>query len=141
MEAFIGTILPWAGTYAPEGWLFCWGQELQINQNQALFAVIGTQYGGNGTTTFKLPDLRGRFPIGGGFNSATNTNWVPGTSNDSNMKVNIGINNMPAHTHAISNTVTGPTGGTPMSLSLDIGIPVNTDNPNTALVNIPGNNN
>ena len=46
MEAFIGVILPWAGTYAPRGWLFCNGQQLQINQYQALYAVIGFQYGG-----------------------------------------------------------------------------------------------
>ena len=63
MEAFLGTILMFAGNYAPRGWMFCEGQELAIQQHQALFALIGTTYGGDGKRTFKLPDLRGRFPL------------------------------------------------------------------------------
>ena len=63
MEAFWGTILMFAGNYAPRGWMFCEGQELAIQQHQALFALIGTTYGGDGKRTFKLPDLRGRFPL------------------------------------------------------------------------------
>ncbi|RTQ48626.1 phage tail protein [Hymenobacter gummosus] len=56
--------------FAPRGWAFCNGQQLPINQNQALFALLGTTYGGNGQTTFALPDLRGRIPVsdGIGFN-------------------------------------------------------------------------
>lgn len=141
MDAFIATILPWAGQYPPRGWMFCMGQELAINQYQAVYAVIGTQYGGNGTTTFKLPDLRGRFPIGSGTNPTTNTNWITGTKYDTNMKAYIGINNIPPHAHAISNKVTGPDNGTPMALSLDIGIPVNTDTSNSTPTNAPTNNN
>src|SRR5712664_3387823 len=52
--------------FAPKGWAFCNGQFLPINQNQALFSLLGTTYGGNGQTTFALPDLRGRVPIHGG---------------------------------------------------------------------------
>ena len=63
MEAFLGTILMFAGNYAPRGWMFCEGQELAIQQHQALFALIGTTYGGDGKRAFKLPDLRGRFPL------------------------------------------------------------------------------
>ena len=63
MEAFWGTILMFAGNYAPRGWMFCEGQELPIQQYQAIFALIGTTYGGDGKRTFKLPDLRGRFPL------------------------------------------------------------------------------
>ena len=63
MEAFLGTILMFAGNYAPRGWMFCEGQELPIQQYQAIFALIGTTYGGDGKRTFKLPDLRGRFPL------------------------------------------------------------------------------
>lgn len=63
MEAFWGTILMFAGNYAPRGWMFCEGQELPIQQYQAIFAIIGTTYGGDGKRTFKLPDLRGRFPL------------------------------------------------------------------------------
>src|SRR5947208_15983407 len=60
-------IISW--NYAPKGWAFCNGQFLPINQNQALFSILGTMYGGNGQTTFALPDFRGRVPIyqGNGF--------------------------------------------------------------------------
>ena len=54
-------IISW--NFAPQGWAFCNGQFLPINQNQALFSLLGTMYGGNGQTTFALPDLRGRAPI------------------------------------------------------------------------------
>jgi len=143
MDAYIGTILPWAGAWAPRGWAFCQGQAMSINQNQALFAVIGTQYGGDGKTTFNLPDLRGRFPIGAGVNLNTGKLWRSGETNPRGeaMTATIGINNIPAHNHEITNTVSSSGDGTNMSLSLDIGIPVNTDNPNTAPVNVPANNN
>jgi microcystin-dependent protein len=60
---YIGEIRMFAGNYAPDGWAICNGQLLSISANSALFSVIGTNYGGNGTTTFALPDLRGRAPI------------------------------------------------------------------------------
>lgn len=63
MEPFIGEIRTFAINFAPSGWAFCEGQILQINQYQALFSLIGTTYGGNGVTTFALPDLRGRVPL------------------------------------------------------------------------------
>ncbi|PZX17837.1 microcystin-dependent protein [Breznakibacter xylanolyticus] len=63
-EAYLGTIVLFAGNYAPMGWMFCDGQILNINQYNALFSLLGTTYGGNGTTTFALPDLRGRVPAG-----------------------------------------------------------------------------
>ena len=66
MEAFLASITLFAGNFAPRGWAFCLGQILPIAQNQAVFALIGTTYGGNGQTTFALPDLRGRAPIGAG---------------------------------------------------------------------------
>jgi microcystin-dependent protein len=62
-EPFLGSILIFGGNFAPQGWAFCNGQLLPINQNQALFSLLGTTYGGNGQTTFALPDLRGRVPI------------------------------------------------------------------------------
>lgn len=66
---FLGEIKIVAFNYAPNGWAMCNGQFLPINQNQALFSLFGTTYGGNGQTTFALPDLRGRVPLhtGGGF--------------------------------------------------------------------------
>jgi microcystin-dependent protein len=63
---FIGEITMFAGNFAPRGWAFCQGQILSIAQNTALFSILGTTYGGNGTTTFALPDLRGRVPVGTG---------------------------------------------------------------------------
>src|SRR6185503_20598925 len=65
-EPFIGQIMLFAGNFAPRGWAFCNGQILPIAQNTALFSILGTTYGGNGQTTFALPDLRGRVPVSSG---------------------------------------------------------------------------
>jgi microcystin-dependent protein len=65
-EAFIGEIRIMSFNFAPQGWAHCDGQVLQISQNNALFALLGTTYGGNGQTTFALPDFRGRVPIHAG---------------------------------------------------------------------------
>jgi len=62
-DPFVAEIRIFAGNFAPRGWAFCDGQLLPINQNTALFSLLGTTYGGNGTTTFALPDLRGRSPM------------------------------------------------------------------------------
>ena len=64
MDPLLGQIIMFAGNFAPRGWAFCDGQLLAINQNTALFSILGTTYGGDGRTTFALPDLRGRTPIG-----------------------------------------------------------------------------
>ncbi|MEZ4385631.1 MAG: tail fiber protein [Nannocystaceae bacterium] len=66
MEGMIGEIRLFAGNFAPRSWAFCEGQLLPISQNSALFSILGTMYGGDGRTTFALPDLRGRAPIGVG---------------------------------------------------------------------------
>ena len=63
---FLGEVRIFAGNFAPSGWAFCDGQLLPISQNTALFSLLGTRFGGNGTSTFALPDLRGRTPIGPG---------------------------------------------------------------------------
>jgi microcystin-dependent protein len=62
-EPFLGQIVMFAGNFAPRGWAFCDGQLLPINQHQALFSILGTTYGGDGRTTFALPDLRGCVPV------------------------------------------------------------------------------
>jgi microcystin-dependent protein len=62
-ESFVGEIRMFAGNFAPRGWAFCDGQLLQVSQNDALFSLLGTIYGGDGRTTFGLPDLRGRTPL------------------------------------------------------------------------------
>lgn len=68
-QPYVGEIRIFAGNFAPAGWMFCEGQLLPISENEILFNLIGTTYGGNGQSTFGLPDLRGRLPIhqGGGF--------------------------------------------------------------------------
>lgn len=66
MEPFIGQMIMFGGNFAPRGWAFCDGQLLAISQNQALFSILGTIYGGDGRTTFALPDLRGRAAVGEG---------------------------------------------------------------------------
>ena len=79
MDPFIGEIRMFGGTFAPLGWADCNGQLMSIAQNNALFALIGTTYGGDGQTTFALPDLRSRIPIGmqgGNIGAATGTETV-----------------------------------------------------------------
>src|SRR4030095_13670601 len=68
-QPYVGEIRMFAGNFAPAGWMFCEGQLLPISENETLFQLIGTTYGGDGQSTFALPDLRGRIPIhqGGGF--------------------------------------------------------------------------
>jgi microcystin-dependent protein len=68
-QPFVGEIRMFAGNFAPAGWMFCEGQLLPISENETLFQLIGTTYGGDGESTFALPDLRGRLPLhqGGGF--------------------------------------------------------------------------
>jgi microcystin-dependent protein len=66
MEEFIGVVKLFAGNFAPRGWILCNGQSLAIASNTALFSILGTTYGGNGQTTFALPDLRGRTAVGWG---------------------------------------------------------------------------
>ncbi len=62
-DPFIGEITMFAGNFAPRGWAFCNGQLLSISQHTALFSILGTTYGGNGQTTFALPNLQGRVPV------------------------------------------------------------------------------
>lgn len=69
MEEFIGIIKLFAGNFAPRGWMFCDGRLLSISQNSALFSILGTTYGGDGITTFALPNLIGRMAIGAGTQS------------------------------------------------------------------------
>src|SRR5690349_24008377 len=102
-EPFIAEIVLFAGNFAPRGWAFCQGQILSIAQNTALFSLLGTTYGGNGQTTFALPDLRGRVPIGTGQGpglAPIDLGQVAG-----NPSVTLTVNNMPAHNHQATTTV------------------------------------
>lgn len=100
MDAYLGMIIMFGGNFAINGWALCQGQLLSISQNSALFALLGTTYGGNGTTTFALPDLRGRVPVGMG-NGPGLTPIVLGQVAGSE-SVNILISNMPMHNHTLS---------------------------------------
>lgn len=78
MEDFIATIKLFAGNFAPDGWFFCWGQSLPIQQYAALYSLLGNTYGGDGHTTFNLPDLRGRVPVGAGMSPTLGSNHQVG---------------------------------------------------------------
>lgn len=93
----MATILMFAGDFAPRFWAFCNGQTLAIAQNQALFALLGTTYGGNGITTFMLPNLNGRTIVGVGQGPGL-SNIALGQPGGSNTVV-LTTSNLPAHTH------------------------------------------
>jgi microcystin-dependent protein len=91
-EPFLGELKLISWNFAPKGWAFCSGQLLPINQNQALFSLLGTMYGGNGQTNFALPNLQGRIAmhVGNGFTQGENGGETAHTLN---------LNELPAHTH------------------------------------------
>ncbi|RYD59408.1 MAG: phage tail protein [Sphingobacteriales bacterium] len=100
MENYLGEIRLFAGTFAPVGWLACDGSLLPISENDALFTLLGTTYGGDGQTTFGLPDLRGRVPVSQG-RSTTGTTYVLGQSAGVET-VTLTTAQMPAHQHTFS---------------------------------------
>lgn len=101
MEQYIGEIRMFAGSFPPLGWAFCDGQLLAIAENDALFALIGTTYGGDGVTTFALPDLRGRLPVSQGQNPQTQTTYTIGGQGGTET-VGLTVQQLPAHTHAVN---------------------------------------
>ena len=110
-DPFIGEIRLFAGNFAPRNWAFCSGQILSIAQNTALFSLLGTTYGGNGQTTFALPDLRGRVPMGRGQGpglSPRDLGEVAGAEN-----VTLTSNQIPAHRHALRASTTAASVTTP----------------------------
>jgi microcystin-dependent protein len=104
-QPYLGAIFLFAGNFAPRGYMLCQGQVLPISQYTALFSILGTTYGGNGTTNFQLPDLRGRAPIGEG----TGPGLSPVVLGQSagNQNVSILTNNMPAHSHVVNVSTAG----------------------------------
>jgi microcystin-dependent protein len=130
-QPYVGEIRMFAGNFAPAGWAFCEGQLLPISENETLFNLIGTTYGGDGQSTFALPDLRGRIPVhqGSGFILA---------ETGGSETVTLTVQQIPAHTHALvgtgnvagtnapsNNTFAGSTGATVF--------PYGTDQPLTTL--------
>jgi microcystin-dependent protein len=100
MDPLLGEIRLFAGNYAPVDWALCNGQQLSISQHTALFSIIGTTYGGNGSTTFNLPDLRGRFPLGVGMGPGLSRR-VLGEQKGSEIQ-NLTLAQIPTHSHAVS---------------------------------------
>lgn len=106
MEGYLAVIWFFAGNFAPRGWAFCNGQLLAIAQNTALFALLGTTYGGNGQTTFGLPDFRGRVPVGTG--QGPGLPYVSLGEMSGEPTHTLIITEMPSHNHVISNTANLP---------------------------------
>ncbi|WP_306029149.1 phage tail protein [Stappia sp. MMSF_3263] len=96
-EPFVGEIRMFAGNFAPRGWAFCDGQLLAVSQNDALFSLLGTIYGGDGRTTFGLPDLRGRIPIHAGHGPGLSERRLGAKGGAE--KVTLTVNQMPSHGH------------------------------------------
>src|SRR6266849_1528434 len=131
-QPYVGEIRMFAGNFAPAGWMFCEGQLLPISEDETLFNLIGTTYGGDGQSTFALPDLRGRIPLhfGNGF-SLAETGGVE--------EVTLTVSQIPAHNHALLAT-TNAAAGTVPSANVVPGItdtstitPYGTDAPLTTL--------
>jgi microcystin-dependent protein len=118
-QPFIGEIRLFAGNFAPSGWAFCDGQLMSIAENDTLFALIGTTYGGDGQTTFNLPDLSSRVPVhqgSGGIGTLT-LGQAGGAET-----VTLTTTQIPSHTHGLNGssataTTSGPGGAVPATLS------------------------
>ena len=107
-QPYVGEIRMFAGNFAPAGWMFCEGQLLPISENETLFQLIGTTYGGDGESTFALPDLRGRIPIhaGNGFILAE----TGGAE-----EITLTVNQIPAHAHAFIGSSSSASAATPLN--------------------------
>ncbi|AEE52995.1 phage tail protein [Haliscomenobacter hydrossis] len=105
-QPYVGEIRMFAGNFAPAGWMFCEGQLLPISENETLFQLIGTTYGGDGQETFGLPDLRGRIPIhqGNGFILAE----TGGAE-----EITLTVNQIPAHAHPFLGSTNNGSGTSP----------------------------
>ena len=97
MEGTLATVIMFAGNFAPRGWAYCQGQLLAISSNQALFSLLGTTYGGDGRTSFGLPDLRGRVPVGTG-NGPGLTDRRLGAKSGTEYNV-LNVTQLPSHSH------------------------------------------
>lgn len=102
MEPFIGEIKLFAGNFAPVGWEFCNGQFVSIAGNSALFSLLGTTYGGDGFSTFALPDFRGRIPLHQGTGGGLSPRVIG--SQGGSESVTLNVNQIPAHSHVLLGT-------------------------------------
>ena len=110
MDFFIAGIIMFGGNFAPRYWAMCEGQLLAISQNQALFSLLGTMYGGDGRTTFALPDLRGRVPMGFGTGSGLPT-YIQGMRTGA-LTHTLSVNELAGHSHsAVINNISAQASG------------------------------
>lgn len=130
-QPYVGEIRMFAGNFAPAGWMFCEGQLLPISEYETLFQLIGTTYGGDGQSTFALPDLRGRLPLhfGNGFTLAE----TGGAE-----EITLTVSQIPAHSHPLLGSTAGAGSADPkgnvMARATAAGVfPYGTDNPTTPL--------
>lgn len=112
-DPFIGEIKMFAGNFAPRGWALCDGQLLAVAQNDALFSLFGTIYGGDGRTTFGLPDLRGRIPIHYGSGPGLTPRNIGQKSGAEN--VTLTVNTLPSHGHPLQASANAGTDANPSS--------------------------
>lgn len=108
-DPYLGEIRMFGGNFAPVGWAMCQGQLLPISENDALYSLLGTTYGGDGVSTFGVPDLRGRAPLHQGTRPGQQT-YVLGQL-DGAENVTLGPNHLPSHTHSVTGTT--ETGNSP----------------------------
>lgn len=135
-EPFVGEIRMFAGNFAPRGWAFCDGQLLAVSQNDALFSLFGTIYGGDGRTTFGLPDMRGRIPIHAGQGPGLSPRRLGSKAGAE--KVTLTVNQLPSHSHTVnavstSATETGP--GANETLAQSVGYDAYVPNQNPTSMN------
>ncbi len=128
MDFYLGTILMVGFNFAPLGWALCNGQLLSIAQNSALFSLLGTYYGGDGISTFALPNLQGRVPISMGQGAGLSSYQIGESGGAETIPLN--VNNLPMHTHGVavpcstSNaSVTSPAAGVPAIVNEGSGRP------------------
>jgi microcystin-dependent protein len=116
-EPFIGEIRMFASSFAPAGWAFCDGSLLPISENDALFNLIGTTYGGDGQETFALPDLRGRVPIHMGQGQGISQSYQIGETGGVE-SVTVTTQQVPSHTHALLASTSVANSNTPQATLL-----------------------
>lgn len=119
MEGYLAEIRMFGGNFAPRGWVFCNGQLLAIADWTAVFALVGTLYGGDGVTTFGVPDLRGRVPVHPGTGPGL-TNRIQGQMSGVE-NVTLLTTNLPSHTHGLLPSTGTPNTASPTSAFLPVG--------------------
>lgn len=130
MDSYIGEIMFFAGNYAPQDFMVCDGTLLPVSQYSALFSLIGTRYGGDGASTFALPDLRARVPVHFGQGPGSQYNYSQGQAFGA-AQTTLGISNIPTHNHTllVDNTSTPTVVADPTGAYLTT---TSDDNPNVA---------